>query len=100
MSVDWIDLIKWFISYVLLTNFFKWQTNKTNMKKLFAETVSKSRMEWINCFRNEICNSHTYTHPQSFVYEFLHEHKCSFLWDKSLRVQYLDVMVSPFLVFR
>ena len=54
MSVDWIDLIKWFISYVLLTNFFKWQTNKTNMKKLFAETVSKSRMEWINCFRNEI----------------------------------------------
>ena len=45
-------------------------------------------------------HTHTYTHPQSFVYEFLHEHKCSFLWDKSLRVQYLDVMVSPFLVFR
>ena len=54
MSVNWIDIIKWFISYVLLTNFFKWQTNKTNMKKLFAETVSKSRMEWITNFRNEI----------------------------------------------
>ena len=54
MSVNWIDIIKWFISYVLLTNFFKWQTNKTNMKKLFAETVSKSRMEWIINFRNEI----------------------------------------------
>ena len=39
---------------MLLTNFFKWQTNKTNMKKLFAETVSKSRMEWITKFRNEI----------------------------------------------
>lgn len=39
---------------MLLTNFFKWQTNKTNMKKLFAETVSKSRMEWIINFRNEI----------------------------------------------
>lgn len=38
----------------MLTNFFKWQTNKTNMKKLFAETVSKSRMEWIINFRNEI----------------------------------------------
>ena len=45
-------------------------------------------------------HTHTHTHPQSFVYEFLHEHKCSFLWDKCLRVQYLDVMVSPFLVFR
>ena len=54
MSVNWIDIIKWFISYVLLTNFFKWQTNKTNMKKLIEETVSKSRMEWIINFRNEI----------------------------------------------
>ena len=27
---------------------------KYNYKKLFAETISKSRNEWINQFRNEI----------------------------------------------
>ena len=55
----------------------------------------RGRHDW-----SDLKHTHTHTHPQSFVYEFLHEHKCSFLWDKCLRVQYLDVMVSPFLVFR
>ncbi len=31
-----------------------WLTLKFNYHSLFAGTVSKSRMEWINCFREEI----------------------------------------------
>ena len=37
-----------------ITWFFNWQKNKIDMRKVFAETVSKSRMEWITSFRNEI----------------------------------------------
>lgn len=54
VSVNLLELIKWLLSAVLLTSFFQWQTNQINMQKLFAETVSKSRMEWITSFRDEI----------------------------------------------
>lgn len=53
-SMDWSKIVDWLLSGALIIWFFKWQTNQINMRKLFAETVSKSRMEWITSFRNEI----------------------------------------------
>lgn len=47
-------IVDWLLSGALIIWFLKWQTNQINMQKLFAETVSKSRMEWITSFRNEI----------------------------------------------
>ena len=52
--MDWSKIVDWLLSGALIIRFFKWQTNQINMQKLFAETVSKSRMEWITNFRNEI----------------------------------------------
>lgn len=52
--MDLYDFLKLILSGSLLTSIFARQTNKINMRKVFAETVSKSRMEWITNFRNEI----------------------------------------------
>lgn len=52
--MDLYDFFKLILSGSLLTSIFARQTNQINMQKLFAETVSKSRMEWITNFRNEI----------------------------------------------
>ena len=52
--MDLYDFLKLILSGSLLTSIFARQTNQINMQKLFAETVSKSRMEWITNFRNEI----------------------------------------------
>lgn len=52
--MDLYDFLKLILSGSLLTSIFARQTNQINMQKLFAETVSKSRMEWITSFRNEI----------------------------------------------
>ena len=52
--MDLNDFLKLILSGSLLTSIFARQTNQINMQKLFAETVSKSRMEWITNFRNEI----------------------------------------------
>ncbi|MGM9580182.1 MAG: hypothetical protein ACI3U2_02975 [Anaerovibrio sp.] len=52
--MDWSKIVDWLLSGALIIWFFKWQTNQINMRKLFAETVSKSRMEWITSFRDEI----------------------------------------------
>ena len=52
--MDWSKMMELFSSGVLITCFFTWQKNKIDMRKVFAETVSKSRMEWITNFRNEI----------------------------------------------
>lgn len=52
--MDLYDFFKLILSGSLLTSIFARQTNQINMQKLFAETVSKSRMEWITSFRNEI----------------------------------------------
>ena len=52
--MEWSTIVDWLLSGAVIAWFFKWQTNQINMQKLFAETVSKSRMEWITNFRNEI----------------------------------------------
>lgn len=52
--MEWSTIVDWLLSGAVIVWFFKWQTNKINMRKVFAETVSKSRMEWITNFRNEI----------------------------------------------
>lgn len=52
--MEWSTIVDWLLSGAVIVWFFKWQTNQINMQKLFAETVSKSRMEWITSFRNEI----------------------------------------------
>lgn len=52
--MDLYDFLKLILSGSLLTSIFARQTNQINMQKLFSETVSKSRMEWITSFRDEI----------------------------------------------
>lgn len=52
--MDLYEILKLLLSGTFLTSIFAWQTNQINMQKLFAETVSKSRMEWITSFRDEI----------------------------------------------
>ena len=52
--MDLYDFLKLILSGSLLTSIFAQQRNQINMQKLFAETVSKSRMEWITSFRDEI----------------------------------------------
>lgn len=49
--MEFIDLIITIISSLIIGG---WLTLRFNYNSLFAETVSKSRMKWINDFREEI----------------------------------------------
>lgn len=46
-----IELVVTILGTLVFSGLLTWQFNYHN---LFAETVSKSRMDWINCFREEM----------------------------------------------
>lgn len=46
-----IELVVTILGTLVFSGWLTWQFN---YHSLFAETVSKSRMDWINCFREEI----------------------------------------------
>lgn len=54
MMMNLVDVVHVIFSGGILAAIFSWQKNKIDMQKLYAETVSQSRMAWITSFRNDM----------------------------------------------